>query len=235
MADRRPGVKEALSDSDVLGSLTEPELDRLIPYGIVHTHRPGEVIFQKGDPGESLMVVLHGRVKIGSVSIDGRESLLTFIEPGASFGEIALLDGKPRSADATAVEPTELFVLRRKDLLGYLERHPEIALRIIGVLCARIRRITEMAEDATLLNMTPRIARAILRLAAEYGQVADGTIRLGLKLSQRELGCYIGLARENVNRQLGAWRQNGVIAVEGGHIVIRDPARLKAIAREVDS
>ncbi len=230
MADRRTGVKEALSDSDVLGSLTEAELDRLIPYGVVQTHRAGEVIFQKGDPGESLMVVLKGRVKIGSISVDGRESLLTFIEPGASFGEIALLDGKPRSADATAAEASELFVLRRKDLLSYLERHPEISLRIIGVLCARIRRITEMAEDATLLNMTPRIARAILRLAAEYGEAVDGAIRLGLKLSQRELGCYVGLARENVNRQLGVWRQEGVIAIESGHIVIREPARLRSIA-----
>ncbi len=74
MGERRSGVREALSDSDVLGSLTDPELDRLIPYGVVQTHRSGEVIFQKGDPGESLMVVLKGRVKIGSVSIDGRES-----------------------------------------------------------------------------------------------------------------------------------------------------------------
>lgn len=235
MADRHSEVREALSDSDVLGSLTEPELDRLIPFGIVQTQRAGELIFQKGDPGLSLMVVLKGRVKIGSMSLDGRESLLTFIGPGESFGEIALLDGKPRSADATAVEATELFVLRRKDLLGYLERHPEISLRIIGVLCARLRRVTEMAEDATLLNMTPRIARAILRLAGEYGEAVEGTIRLGLKLSQRELGCYVGLARENVNRQLGVLRQEGVIAIESGHIVIRDPGRLRSIAGDLAS
>ena len=233
MTTVRERAREALADSDVFGSLTDDELDRLIGYGTTTTYRSGQVIFQKGDPGDSLAVVLGGRVKISTVSLDGREALLTFVDPGHSFGEIALLDGKPRSADATAVEATELFVLKRRDLLAYLEQHPEIALRIIGVLCQRLRRTTEILEDVFLLQMGPRIAKALLRLVADYGRrCPDGSVRIEVKLSQRELGSYVGLARENVNRQLGAWRGEGIIAFEAGHIVVRRLDRLKAIAEE---
>jgi CRP-like cAMP-binding protein len=230
----RQDIVDALADSDVFGSLTDEELERLIAYGTTVVYRAGQLIFQKGDPGDSLAVVVRGRVKISSISLDGREALLTFVEPGHSFGEIALLDGKPRSADATAVDPTELFVLKRRDLLSYLEQHPEIALRIIGVLCQRLRRSTEMIEDVVLLQMGPRIAKALLRLLADYGRRHEHGVLIDLKLSQRELGSYVGLARENVNRQLGAWRQAGVITFDGGYIVVRNVDRLRAIAQETD-
>jgi CRP-like cAMP-binding protein len=225
-------VREALAESDFFGSLTEEEIDRLVSFGTMVKVPAGRTIFQKGDPGDSLAVVVSGRVRIGTVTPEGREAVLNFVEPGQTFGEMAILDGKPRSADATALEPCELFCLKRRDVLAFLEQHPEVALRVVGVLCQRLRRTTEMVEDAALRAMAPRIARALLRLAADHGRpVADG-VRIELELSQRELGAYCGLARENVNRQLSLWREAGLVRQEGRRLVLRDRPALEKIAAD---
>jgi len=225
-------VREALAESDFFGALTQEEIDRLVSLGTMVEVPAGRTIFQKGDPGDSLAVVVSGRVRIGTVTPEGREAVLNFVEPGQTFGEMAILDGKPRSADATALEPCELFCLKRGDVLAFLERHPEVALRVIGVLCQRLRRTTEMVEDAALRAMAPRIARALLRLAADHGRpVADG-VRIELDLSQRELGAYCGLARENVNRQLSLWREAGLVRQEGRRLVLRDRPALEKIAAD---
>ncbi len=231
-ATNREAIREALADSDLFGALAEEELDRLLAFGRRVRYPAGKVIFQKGDPGDSLMVVLSGRIKIGTLSAEGREAVLSFIEPCRSFGEVALLDGKPRSADATAVTAVELFVLRRADVMTFIERHPGIALRIIGMLCAKLRRTTEMVEDHVLLQMEARTARALLRLAAEYGRPCADGVRIELRLSQRELGGIVGLARENVNRQLAAWRGRGLLSIERGTITLRDLERLRGIAAD---
>lgn len=226
--ERHLRLREALSDSDVFGALTDEELDRLIGYGSTINHAKGHMIFQKGDAGDSLAVVLSGRIKISSLSQDGREAVLNFIEPGQSFGEIALFDGKPRTADATALEASELFVLRRTDVQDFLVRQPEIAFRIIGILCGRIRRTSEKLEAAVTLNMAPRIAKGLSELTRIYGRKCPEGLRIELKLSQRELGGFVGLARENVNRQLTIWRNENLLTIEDGYIIIRD---LKAIER----
>jgi CRP-like cAMP-binding protein len=230
VGDRRERLRDALADSDVFGSLTDDELDRLIAYGNVVRHPKSRSILQKGDAGDSLMVVLSGRVKISNVSTEGKEAVLNLIEPGQSFGELALFDGKPRSADATAIEPTELFVLRRADVLAFIERHPEVAFRTIGVLCERVRRTSELLEESITLTMPARLARGLLRLARAYGRPSPDGLVIELKLSQRELGGYIGLARENINRQLMQWRQEGLLTVEEGRIVVLDRKALERIA-----
>ncbi|HET6468485.1 MAG TPA: Crp/Fnr family transcriptional regulator [Geminicoccaceae bacterium] len=230
--DRQSRIRDALSDSDVFGALTDEELDRLIGYGNTVPYPRGRIIFQRGDPGDSLMVVLSGRVKISNMSLDGREAVLNFVEPGRTFGEIAIFDGKTRSADATTMEPTELFVLRRTDMIEFIERHPEVTFRVIGMLCERLRRTTEMMEESVLLHMAPRVAKGLLRLASQYGRRQGSRIRIELKLSQRELGGYVGLARENINRQLGIWRGERLISMQDGYITIEDPDRLRHIAEE---
>lgn len=225
-------VRKALDDNDVFGALPETDLAALIGFGTTVTLGAGKTIFQKDDPGESMMVVLAGRVKISNYSQDGKEAVLNFIEPGQVFGEIALLDGKPRTADATAMLASELFVLHRRDLLPFLEARPQVAIRLIEVLCAKLRRTTSMVEEVMLLNMGPRIAKAILRLAEEHGRKRGSEVRIELKLSQRELGGHVGLARENINRQLRQWSQDGILTSEGGHITILDEARLRRLAEE---
>jgi CRP/FNR family transcriptional regulator, cyclic AMP receptor protein len=179
--------------------------------------------------------VLRGRVKISNVSLEGREAVHNLINPGRVFGEIALLDGKERTADATALEPTELLVLQRRDFIPFVESHPpRMALRLIEVLCAKLRRTTTVVEDTAFLTTGPRIAKALLRLAEEYGrrEGGGGAVRIELKLSQRELGGMVGLARENVNRQLREWREDGLIRIDRGCVVIEDVESLGAIAEE---
>ncbi|HET6522126.1 MAG TPA: Crp/Fnr family transcriptional regulator [Geminicoccaceae bacterium] len=231
-------LRAILASNELFGALGGEELDRLLAYAHTASYPAGAVIFQKGDPGQSLMAVLRGRVKISNVSLEGREAVHNLIDPGEVFGEIALLDGKERTADATALEATELLVLHRRDFIPFLESHPaRIAIRLSEVLCAKLRRTTAVVEDSAFLTAAPRIAKALLRLAEEYGRRAGGgggaAVRIDLKLSQRELGGMVGLARENVNRQLGEWREEGLIRVDHGHIVIEDVERLGAIAEEL--
>lgn len=227
---RREEIRDALAESDLFGSLYDDEIDRLVTFGTTRPYAEGNVIFQRGDSGDSLMIVIRGRVKISNVSVDGKEAVLNFIEPGNCFGEIAMLDGKTRSADATTLQDTELFLLRKVDMLRFIESHPDVVWRVMGVLCAKLRRTTEMVEDSILLTMEPRIARGILRLMGDYGRKSGEDIRIEMRMSQRELGSYVGLARENVNRHLGNWRQRGILTMENGYIVVHDRAALEAAA-----
>ena len=232
--ERRNEIRDGLADSDVFGALYDEELDELIDYGQTIQVTAGKIIFQRDDPSDSVMIVLTGRVKIYNVSAEGKEAVLNFIDEGQCFGEIGMLDGKGRSADASAISASELFVLKRADVTSFIEKHPEVAWRVIGVLCAKLRRTTEMMEDSVLLNMAPRIAKSLLRLANDYGRRQGEAIRIELRLSQRELGGYVGLARENINRQLRAWRQDGLIAMDGGHITIVDMDGLKQVADDLE-
>jgi CRP-like cAMP-binding protein len=232
MADTTDRVRRALDDNDVFGALPETDLVRLIAYGSTRRYATGETIFQRGEAGECMMIVLSGRVKIANYSADGKEAVLNFIEPGQVFGEIALLDGRARTADAIAIEPTELFELYRRELLPFLEDHPGAAIRLIEVLCEKLRHTTRIVEDIMFLNMAPRIARGLLRLAEEHGRRRGGRTRIDFKLSQRDLGGYVGLARENINRQLRAWRSQGHVTVEEGYITILDEQALRRIAED---
>jgi CRP-like cAMP-binding protein len=231
-------LRAILASNELFGVLTAEQLDRLLAYAHTASYPAGAMIFQKGDAGQSLMAVLRGRVKISNVSLEGREAVHNLIDPGRVFGEIALLDGKERTADATALEPTDLLVLQRRDFIPFVEGHPpRMALRLIEVLCAKLRRTTAVVEDSAFLTTGPRVAKALLRLAEEYGRRegagGGGAVRIELRLSQRELGGMVGLARENVNRQLREWREEGLIRIDQGCVVIQDMEGLGAIAEEM--
>jgi CRP/FNR family transcriptional regulator, cyclic AMP receptor protein len=210
------------------GALTDGELDQLISQGRAATYRSGAVVFRKGDPAQDIMIVLCGRIKLSSASPNGREVLFDFIGPGRCFGEVALIDGTTRKLDATAVKPSAVFTLRRGDVLACLEAHPEIAVRIVRVLCARLSRAMEMLEDRTQLGLASRSARTLFRLAREYG---DG-VRIDLRISQSEIAGLVGATREKVNRQLCGWCRSGILALDEGHLTILDHGALRAIAEE---
>jgi CRP/FNR family transcriptional regulator, cyclic AMP receptor protein len=223
-------VLDTLGASEIFGAMLEDELEQLAQFGSRIRYPANKIVFEKGDPGDCLMIVLEGRVKIRNISADGREMVLDFVDPGRLFGEIALLDGKPRTAGAVTQEPSELFVLRRSPVLRYLEEKPLVAIRLIGVLCQRLRRSTQMFEEKILLDMAPRVARGLLRLATEHGHRIDEGLMIDLKLSQAEIGAFVGISRENVNRQLSAWRDGGIIKLSGGRIVIQALEDLRSLA-----
>lgn len=183
----------------------------------------GQMLFQKGDKGDALFGIRKGQIRIETSTQRGEKFTLNFLGPGDVFGEIALLDGQPRTADATASEASEVFVLRREDFLSYLEREPRVAVRLIELLCQRIRWVSERMEEAVLLPLHVKLARRLCALAADFGSEVH--------ISQEQLGSYVGAARESVNRQLQQWRKQGILDLHRGRIVLLKMAKLEAQAK----
>ena len=176
------------------------------------------------------MLVLRGRVKISIVSDEGKELIFGIVLPGECFGEIALLDGQPRSADATAIGESALFTLLRQDFIPFLERHPQVATGLLAVLCARLRGTSEFIERLAFQNTPARLARLLVKLAASHGATTPTGIRIAHKLSQQDIGNLIATSRESVNKQLRLWRTEGLLTVEHGYITLLQPAVLNRIA-----
>jgi CRP-like cAMP-binding protein len=204
--------------------LGDDEIAALLVHARIRSHDAGEEIFAKGSPGGSLMAVLRGSVKLSSPSPDGREVVLNTIEAGEAFGEVTLLDGRDRTASATALTDCELLVLYRRDFLPFLQRRADICITLLEVLCQRLRNTTEQVEDVAFVTLGSRVAKALLRLVHPE---ASGTKPLVLHVTQRELGNMVGGARESVNRQLQAWQKAGLIELGKGTIAIRDVGGLQ--------
>lgn len=212
-----------LKMNPMFADLGADELARL--SGLCHTQQlsTGEVLFQKGDPGDALFGVRRGQVRIETGASDGSRLTLNFMGSGDLFGEVAVLDGQDRTADATAGEPTELFVLRREDFLGFLEREPKVAVRLIELLCQRIRWQSERMEESVLQPLPVRLARRLCALAEDFGSEVH--------ISQEQLGIFVGAARESVNRQLQTWRKDGIVDLQRGRIMLHNMTKLTAVAR----
>lgn len=224
-----------LTDLWLFKGLNEGELDRLTSRLHRRNLRRGETIFRKGDPGDSVMAVASGRVRISSSSAEGRTAILNYVSPGEIFGEIALLDGKQRTADASAAEETELLVLNRRDFLPLLERHPELCMRLIDMLCDRLRHTNELIEDLTFLVGKLRLAKALLRFANSHGHpYGCSGVRIDMELPQKELGENTSMTRENVNKILGEWRREGLIDKDDRQIItIIDRERFERMIADI--
>jgi CRP/FNR family cyclic AMP-dependent transcriptional regulator len=206
--------RQVLRRSSLFARLGDGEIDLILARAMVARHAEGALIFAKGDPGNSMMAVLDGRIMITAPSQDGRQVVLTVMRAGDVFGEIALLDGKERTADATAMTDCELLVVPRRSLLALLERRPDICIDLLIVLCERLRRTNEQVEDLAFLDLEARIAKVLIRLAEENGRGQPGTAPVGVKISQRALGELVGGSRESVNKHLQDWKRSGIIAIE---------------------
>ena len=222
-------VWQFLKDRSFLGSLSDAALDAVVRRGHIKTYSAGDFICRREEHGDTLIVIIAGWVKITNCTPDGKEIVLNFLGPGDTSGEIAVFDGKGRTADAVALEATEAFVVYARDLLPMLTAHPQAMLEIVQSLCERLRVASAIIEDNSL-DMRRRIAKGLLRLALQYGRITKQGIRVGLAVSQSELGAYLSLSRENVNRQLGQLRDARVIRNEGQQIIVTDEFALREIA-----
>jgi CRP/FNR family transcriptional regulator, cyclic AMP receptor protein len=191
--------------------------------------RRGATIFAKGDAGTGLMAVLWGSVKISVPTADGREAVLNIINPGEIFGEIALLDGRPRTADAVAMDDCELMVIDRRDFIPFLRGEPDIALKFIEILCGRIRHTSEQVEDVMYLSFPGRLAKTLLQLT---GGPQTPAAHRNVRITQRELSSIIGMSRESTNKQLRAWENRKWVRLQRGGIAVLDPNALAKIATE---
>jgi CRP/FNR family transcriptional regulator, cyclic AMP receptor protein len=219
--------RQIFEQNFLLGKLSPSEIDALLTYSRVERYPAGEEIFAKGSPGNSMMIVLRGRVRISSISLTGKEIVLNRISAGEIVGEIATLDGGERSGDAVAITDCELLVLNRRDFMPFLENHADICLMLIKILCQRLRQTSEQVEDLQFRHLEGRIAKALLHLSERSGTAGlDGRV-LELHMSQSELANIVGSSRESVNKQLQAWQKAGFIDLAKGSIVIRDPVAIE--------
>ncbi|MFO0988436.1 MAG: Crp/Fnr family transcriptional regulator [Alphaproteobacteria bacterium] len=218
--------REIFAQHAFFRGLAEAAIDELVARSRIERCRRGKTIFRRASPGTAMMAVLRGSVKICTVSRNGKEAVLNVIGPGQVFGEIAVLDGGPRTADAVALVESDILVLDRRDFVPVVRAHPDLAQRLLEVLCGRLRKTSEQLEDAFFLDMPGRMAKALL--AARTGDGAGGAALV--QLTQRELGEMIGTARESVNKLLHSWQEQGIVALRRGAIAVRKPDALKRLA-----
>jgi CRP-like cAMP-binding protein len=182
----------------------------------------GRPVFRRNDPGDGLYGVLSGSIAFTVDSEDGRALTLGLIGPGGFFGEIALLDGNGRTAAAEAREASELLFMPRNEFLPFVKERPDTLLRIVDVLCARLRRSTDYIADTAFLDLQRRLAKLLVILAD-----GEQPVQAGLRISHAELASMLGVSREHVSRQLGAWSNKGIIDQGRSRLVVRDRRALE--------
>ena len=218
-----------LADLDLFRKLRADELDRLVAFTRWTQPKARTVLFRKNDPGTSMMVVRRGRVKVCTHSEDGKELVLSMFGPGEVFGEIALLDGSPRTADAVTIDDCELLVLDRRDFIPFLLEHSDASVRMLEVLTQRLRRTTQLLEDVAFREGPSRLARRFVHLAEFSGKEVKNGIFVDMALSQQQLGNMVGMTRESINKQLRQWRDEGLISWARGFYTINDLDQLSKI------
>jgi CRP-like cAMP-binding protein len=206
----------------------EPEaFDQLCRYAKHTTLKRGATICSKGDPGNSLFAVISGTVKISTSSADGRSAIFNLIGPGEIFGEVALLDGLARTADATANTNCEVFVIDRREFIPFVKSQPALAMKFIELLCMRLRWTSDQVEQVILQNLPGRLASALIRLTEKHKLAPGGRT---ITVTQQEISEMVGMTRESINKQLRVWAARNWVRLEHGAIVVLDAEALQELA-----
>ena len=225
MGETRTEIAEALKGSFLFPLLGPSERDRFIAAAHARSWRAGAAIFVQDDPGTSMMLVRTGAVRIGYPTPEGRTFLLAELGPGSVFGEIALLDGGPRSADATAATDCTLWAFERRDFLPLMEHNWKLAEAVLKVVCGRLRSADAHIADLAFSDLPGRLAKTLIARARPgpggRSQVTD---------TQGALAAMVGGSREAVNRCLRKWQKDGLVAMADGRIALADPDALAEAA-----
>lgn len=217
---------QKMPENSLLKVLDPSELEALLAQARETTARKGDALIRQGDDADSLLILIDGQARITVYSANGREIVLEYAGPGTVLGEIALLDGGTRTASVIAMGPVRYLTLPRSVFERVLAENHRIALRLMRELAARLRRANQTIENDRAYAAGPRLARFLLRLAGEEDEEKQAVIRL----SQTELALFAGISRENINRQLAQWGQDGIVTVEHGSLTILDRLTLEDIA-----
>src|SRR5436305_6288336 len=201
--------------------------EQLCRYAKHTTLKRGASIFSKGDPGNSLIAVISGTVKISVSSAEGRSAILNLIGAGETFGEIAVLDGQPRTTDAIANSNCEIFLIDRRDFLPFLRSQPALAMKFIELLCARLRWTSDQVEQIILQNLPGRRASALIRLTEKRNSATKGPV---IAITQQEISEMVGMTRESINKQLRVWAMRKWVRLEHGAIVVLNAGPLHELA-----
>ncbi len=212
--------------------LSPKERSELVARARMRNFAAGETIFLMGASGDSMMAVLDGNVRISVPSPEGKEIVLAIIQPGDVFGEIAVLDGKERTAEAAAMTDCTLAVLERRDVMAFLESNPSGWPRLVDLLCARLRHSDRQIAEMAFLQLPVRLAKALLRMADMAAGLAGARAGARIRLTQRELGNIVGMTRESVNKCLRDWQRSGIVRIESNEIIIVKREALEDVAQE---
>jgi CRP/FNR family cyclic AMP-dependent transcriptional regulator len=219
---------ERAADCALIRGLTYEQRAALIAHAPTRVYRPGETIFLMGSPGDSMMMLFSGSVRISVSSPEGKELTLAIVRAGEMFGEIALLDRRERTADATAMTECKLAILERRRILSFLNADPGTLLRLVDLLCSRIRHTDQHIAELALLPMPARIIKALLRLGV--GNSTSKGAMMQIRMSQRELAMIVGTSRERINKYLRAWQSQGLVRVKRNFITLVNRAALTKLA-----
>lgn len=214
-----------LQQNELFRDLPPAALDKIAALARRRHFSAGEIIFLQGDPGDSLYGVVSGSVRITAGGADGKHIQLNAFAAGECFGEIALLDGDPRSGTATAESDTELIVIERSPLLVLLDNEPQLSRHLITVLCRRLRQTARLAEDAVLQGVPARLAKRLLELGT--GSADQDEAGFQVKVTQGQLAQSLGTSRQIVNRYLQEWSRQGIVESSRGCVRIRDIEALR--------
>jgi len=216
-----------LKQVPLFADLADEDIRELMTVARRRTFRSGEVIFHRDDPGQVLYVIKEGKVKICLISPDGQEISLVVFGKGECFGELTILDGLPRSADAIALEKVECYTLQRSDFHKAIMKNPKIAIQVLEVLSRRLRTTDDMVEDLIFLDVYGRVAKKLLELAETHGTKVDNGTRIDVRLTQQELASMVGASRESVNKVMGYFTDKNFISTDKHRITLHRITDLK--------
>lgn len=227
-ANDQSGNDVYIRDLPLLARLPDDDLKALASRGRVRRFNAGTTIFHEGDPGDALYVVVDGRVRISRISGSGTEATLAMVGAGDCFGDLALFDGRPRSATATAASATRTFVVSRDDFVAWVRERPAASLALLETLSLRLRRTDEVVTDLVFLDLPHRLAKHLLTMAAHIDTPAGRKPRL--QVTQGELASMLGVSRESVNKQLNQFSRDGWITLSRGAVTIDNADALRTFA-----
>lgn len=222
-------LAETLTSQSLFADCEQAELADIIARGHLRSYKRDQELMAQGDEGDTLFIVLSGLARVSMVAANGREIILDYAEPGHVLGEIAFLDEGERTASVHAIEPVEALCLSRTAFRDIVGRHQGLAMRLLKAMARRLRQNNAVIEADRAYTSGPRLARFLLRLTMA-GEGEEGGSKLKIALSQGELGNFAGMSREQINRQLSAWVDGGIVSLKSGRVTVLDREALMDVA-----
>jgi len=225
----RINLAAVLEKTALLSSLSQPELQMLAARTVRKIFSAGELLFSEGEPCNGLHIISRGKVRIFKTSVNGREQVLAVNVPGESVAELPVFDGGPYPASAVAVEDAEIAFVSRRDFHAFCLEHPEVALKVLSVVGARLRRLVGIIEELSFTTIRQRLIAALLKLAQSEGTKTPRGVEFQLPASHQELANQLGTVRELISRNLMRLQAEGLLDVDARQIVVKDMKGLSAL------
>lgn len=218
--------RKVAAHAAIFSALEDSVIDEALAHANERFFLRGARIFAESEDANLVFVVISGYVRLSSAGQDGREITLAIVGPGEMFGELGALDGEPRSATATACEDTLVLSIERQQFLTLVREHAPTAMEVALLLSRRLRRMDLALEEMAFLDLPTRLGRVLVNLARASGRLTPRGVKLGIRLSQKDLASLVAASRENVSRQLKEWREAGLLASDGGYFLLPKPEAL---------